>query len=77
MMKRSFEKTSADIPCFHFHWTEFPELPGVTNLDTHQRASRSVQSSRPGAAAPVSASLSPWPPVTSAEIRKIRMLRGA
>lgn len=70
----SFKTICADIPCFHFHWIEFPELPGVTSLGTHRRASRSVQSSRPGLAAPVSASPSPWPPLTSAEIRNIRIL---
>ena len=56
-----------DIPCFRFHWTEFPGLPGVTNLDTHRIASRSVRSSRLGAAVPASASPSLWPPVTSAQ----------
>lgn len=67
--------TSANIPCFHFHWTEFPGPPGATNLGTHQTASRSVQSSRLGAAAPASASPSPWPPLTSAEVHNGRTLR--
>lgn len=43
----------------------------MTNLDTHQTASHSGQSSRPSAAGPVSPSLSPWLPLTSAEIHSV------